>query len=702
MWLPHHVTPHTVRARRGARRFLPLFLLLGLLVPLLGSPPAQAHGSRLALEVLSSPRADMVSGGDVLLGLDGSGRGVELRVNGRRVRADWQRTHDGAQALVDGLREGRNLITARDGRRSASLVVTNHPRQGPMFAGPHQQPFICSVQDFTTLAGSKLGTPDADCAVPTKVERIYRGTDDAWHPLADPANRPADLATVTLPDGREVPYVVRIETGVINRSIYEVAVLDDASTRNQKLIYNFGGGCPGGWYQQGAGTAGVADDHLLSRGYAVASASLNVMGNNCNPVSAAETMAMVKEHVVETLGVPALTIGTGCSGGSYQVFMIADNYPGLLDAILAGCVFPEVAFATLHTITDALLLDHFFASATGWTDEQKRAASGFAKVGTIANLAGGGRRIDPRVYCPAVLPTDQRYDPQANPDGARCDVYSAQINIWGDSGEGVPRRPLDNTGIQYGLQAWRDGTISTDQFLELNASIGGFDADANVVAARTRADRRAVDTAYRTGQLTNGGGGLAHTPIIELREYTDELPNGDIHLKFHSFSFRERLRKANGDAGNHVMWSESLGHGGFGTANAKYRAAIELLDRWGMANKSAGASHRSVLRTRPAAATDACWSPDDSTKVVQRQTDGIGTNQCNTWYPAYPSPRQVAGAPVVNDVIICAKETPKRRDYPAMTDRQWTRLRAVFAGGVCDWDRRGVRQRGLAGEWPTF
>ena len=52
--------------------------------------------------------------------------------------------------------------------------------------------------------------------------------------------------------------------------------------------------------------------------------------------------------------------------------------------------------------------------------------------------------------------------------------------------------------------------------------------------------------AYPTGRLTNGGVGLARIPIIDYRAYNDDAPGGDIHVRYHSFSMRERLRKANG------------------------------------------------------------------------------------------------------------------------------------------------------------
>src|SRR5260370_2847135 len=129
---------------------------------------------------------------------------------------------------------------------------------------------------------------------------------------------------------------------------------------------------------------------MLRQGYAVASASLNVFGNNCNDLLAAETMAMVKEHFIKTYGELRSTIGFGCSGGSYQQHQIADNYPGLLDGIIPGCSFPEVGFATIHFITDARLLNHYFnVIAPGlFTPEQQRRGTAFLPLGTMPHLPG--------------------------------------------------------------------------------------------------------------------------------------------------------------------------------------------------------------------------------------------------------------------------------------------------------------------------
>ena len=137
----------------------------------------------------------------------------------------------------------------------------------------------------------------------------------------------------------------------------------------------------------------------------------------------------------------------------------------------------------------------------------------------------------------ATTPTD-------NPKGARCDVYDHTVNVYGrDPKTGFARRPLDNVGVQYGLAALNAGRISTAQFLDLNERIGGFDNDGNVVGRRSEGDPLAIRAAYRTGRLTSGGGGLASTPIIDYRNYLDDQPDGDVHLRYHSFALRERLSR---------------------------------------------------------------------------------------------------------------------------------------------------------------
>lgn len=686
-----------------------------------------------SIEVLSS-KPEYVSGGDALVRVTlppGIAKnGFTVTAAGRDVTGKFTENAPGEfLGLVDGLALGSNTIEVKPRRGNGlagKVEIMNYPRTGPMFSGPHETPFYCQTQDFTVFPGGpKLGSAiDASCSVHTRVDYVYRtnGSSPSFKALNDLNRLPADAATTTTNEGKTVPYVVRIETGTINRAIYQTAVLHDPTTEpapsftkapagwNGRLVYTFGGGCTGGWYRQGTSTGGVLDHNILKQGYAMASSSLNVFGNNCQDLTASESMAMVKERFIEAYGRPRYTIGWGCSGGSYQQHQIADNYPGLLDGILPGCSFPEVTFATVYSITDQRLLGHYFRDVAPGTfsSEQQRRVAGVQNVQTIytGTVYNGAMRIAPNTFCPSVLPDSMRYHPVNNPTGVRCDVYQHTMNVFGtDPSTGFALRPLDNVGVQYGLNALNDGVISVEQFLALNEQIGGYDRDANFSAQRTVADTFAMRQAYQTGRLTSGGGGLKDIPIIDYRAYQDDTPGGDIHLRYHSFSMRERLIKANGDAANQVMLAEDRRYGGYSSSSPLLLGALAHMDKW-LANihadKSNLSQHEKVVRNKPAELQEGCLTRDaEPTFIVEQQKRDSG--QCAALYPAPASPRFEAGASIAADVIKCRLKPVTMSDYKQMfTPEQQTRLMAIFPEGVCDWSKPGVEQQGLRGTWLSF
>jgi hypothetical protein len=477
---------------------------------------------------------------------------------------------------------------------------------------------------------------------------------------------------------------------------------------NRRLIYTHGGGCTTGWYRQGSTTGGVDDDVMLRQGYAVASASLNVFGNNCNDVLASETMMMVKERFIKGYGPPRFTIGWGCSGGSYQQLQTADNYPGLLDGIIPCRTFPDVAFATIPVITDARLFNRYFNSpgAIPFSEEQKRAVIGFVNIATMPNLdESAAGRIQVSEYCPPALPIALRYHPTDNPKGARCAVYDHAVNVYGrDPNSGFARRPLDNVGVQYGLTALNAGTITIKQFLDLNARIGGFDNDGNVVSRRSAGDVAAIRAAYRTGRFTNGGGGLASTPIIDYRNYLDDKKDGDVHLRYHSFALRDRLLKANGRADNHVMIVED--HRGGTSASAVYGATITQMDRWLTKlseDTSADPPIAKIARAKPAELSDACWSRDEPPRKIVENASRDVASRCGRLYPTGTFPREIAGGPLAGDIIKCQLKPIRTAEYTVtFTPAEMIRMKNIFPGGVCDWTKPGVEQQGLSGVWLSF
>lgn len=701
------------------------------------------HGdSQFPIAVLSG-RPDAVSGGDALIRVtvkrNVPASGVRIRLNGADVTASFVTSANMLTGLVTGMRVGENLLEVIDprgnvrgkGRADADIVLTNYPIEGPVLSGPHEQPFACATQQFNLPGGKgNLGAPlDANCSIARRVDYFYKSTANTGNNLTQwpegATSYPSNMVFTTTTEGKMVPYIVRMETGTINRAIYQTTVLSDPLAQpspdwrhqpanwNKRLIYTFGGGCIGGWYRQGASTGGVVDNFMLSSGYALASSSLNVFGNNCNDLTAAETMMMVKERFIEAYGPPAHTQGWGCSGGSYAQHQIGDNYPGLLEGIIPGCSFPEVGFATIQFITDAWLLDTYFNSPAGaaWTAEQKRLVTGFLVYNTAPNVAVGARRIDPKpgsTSCAAV-PVAERYDPATNPTGVRCTVYDHTVNVYGaDPATGFARRPLDNVGIQYGLKVLNSGAIGVDQFLDLNEKVGGFDRDATIVPSRTVADPIAMRAAYQTGRLTNGGGGLASIPIIDFRDYNDALPGGDIHVRYHSFSMRKRLEKANGRTDNHVMVVNDNRFGLYSNNNPLLREAILKMDRWITAIK---ADQRNipqiekVVQNKPADVVEGCYTRDPTPVFIAerqvREQDQV--TPCNTLYPTVSFPREVAGADIASDIIKCQLRPLSASDYAVpFTSAQWARLQAIFPSGVCDWSKPGVEQQDLLGTWIFF
>ena len=694
------------------------------------------------LRILSlSTRAHLVTGGDVLLrvevGTDLDASQVEVLANGADVTESFRSVRHGTSlvGLIQGLREGDNEIEARiaGGGASATLQVVNYPISGPIVSGPHQSPFLCQTEEFTTAGGASLGAPlDENCSVATRVEYVYLSTlDQEFKPYQAAASGglPSDVAEATTLDGVTVPFIVRVQTGTVNRAIYQSSMLHDPSesapdpwTRsrgwNGKLVYTHGGGCRNGWFRQGASTGAVLQVGLLEMGYAVTSASLNVFGQNCNDLLASETHIMVKERFVESYGEPIYTIGTGGSGGSYQSHQTADNYPGVFDGIIVSSSFPDVTSATIFTLADARLLHHYFTEVAPheFSKEEQRRISGFGSWGSIANLSRGAARID-ATYSEHAAPEAQgaevalpeleplRYS-ASNPDGIRATVYDHTVNVYGvDESTGFAARPLDNYGVQYGLEVLNHGKITTAQFLALNRDIGGFDADLDHVPQRHRADPDAARRALDTGRILNGGGGLASTPVIDYRSFTDHREGGDIHMIVHQYTTRARLAKANGHADNHVM--NVGGRWGYTDERPDLGGLFRSMDEWLMnlveGDPAVPRSER-VVQAKPTDLVDNCWDTRGEERVNVRESLSLnGAGTCAEIYPAYSTARLIAGAPLSNDIVSCQLEPLDRAGYEvSFTDGEWAELEAIFPDGVCDWSRGDAHSEGYQGTWLSF
>lgn len=715
-----------------------LVALVALLAACNQEPAGPAH---LSLAVLSN-RPYLLSGGDALIEITAStaeSRDIRLVVNGiarstamKTVRRDGELTV--FHAVVNGLNEGNNSVLARMGDASAELPLVNYPLSGPVFSGAHQQPYFCLSQ----LAPDSNGAPrqfaigngefldgsvtDNDCSLARRVDYVYRSTDDeaTFKPLNNTDERPLDLVFTITNDGVESPYIVRLETGTINRAIYQIAILHDPSEPvpsalgesgawNERLVYTFGGGCEAGYFQ-GTGTGGVLRDNMLSRGYAVASSTLNVNAQGgCNDVLSAETAMMVKEHFIESYGVPRYTIGNGGSGGAMQQLLIAGAYPGILDGLLPSNTFPDaVSYFTDSQECASILKEYVNDPARGLDDETKNAIGGWSMWSLCeTSLGQRPKRISPD-DCSAQVPQEAAYDPVNNPNGARCSIYDGMRNIFGEKlyseinpDRSFARAPHDNVGVQYGLAALNEGLIDKELFLDLNQKIGGWDIDVNSRPQRTEADNDAVRIAYETGRITSGGAGLALVPIIDDRGYLDDI--GNFHASVYSFVTRSRLERDNGHAGNYILRRHSRD---MSIADDN----LDLMDQW-LANIEGDAGDGTMLdkivRSRPADLQDDCFAangerivepPEFDTQRLYDNTEG----SCNSLYPPHAGLRLVAGGPLSNDILKCQLKPIDYNDYSvSFSDAEKVRLEAIFPQGVCDWNKPGVHQQ-VNRTWLSF
>ena len=118
---------------------------------------------------------------------------------------------------------------------------------------------------------------------------------------------PADLAMATSTNGMTVPYIVRVERGTINRGIYDIASLFDPTSATPRgslataavepqVVYTFGAST-GQPRLQFRTEQNWADDAAL-RGFMVVDNSLTDSLYNSNRTLNAETLMMMKEHIV--------------------------------------------------------------------------------------------------------------------------------------------------------------------------------------------------------------------------------------------------------------------------------------------------------------------------------------------------------------------------------------------------------------------
>ena len=681
--------------------------------PALSQSAAAVVQGRIDVKVLSS-RYDLVSGGDALVEIKASegAKASELKVslNGHQLATPlkFDQPTNTLRGLVSGLDNGANWLQVRGpSGYSVSQPLVNYPITGPILSGPHMAPYECRTKE------SGLGEPtDANCSAPTRYDWFYKPADGGAYKAYDPKGpKPADVAMTTTIEGKTVPFIVRVESGVIDRSIYRLAVLDDPATPgfsasegwNGRLSFTFGGGA-GTQYNQGVNqAAAVLSDLYLARGFAYGASTELVNQQHGNAVLQGENLMMLKEHFIETYGVPKWTVGTGGSGGAIQQQVITQMYPGLLDGLQPSLSFPD---STMNT-ADCGVLQNFWKSAAGkaWSQEKKSAVEGYS-AGTCGSWERSFVPVMMATNAPGCALNDKSllYDPKKNPKGARCTISDMRVNVYGrDPKTGFARKPQDNVGIQYGLKGLNDGVITVDEFLQVNELVGGNDIDGNFIKKRSVGDPAALTAVYASGLINTFGGGLKDVPMLHYRSYTDTTTPGDIHDRHRDLTIRARLEKATGTSANQVIWVADRSTSREKPAVNLAPIALDTMTKWldAMAADSAPLSPEKVVRNKPADAVDAYWTPDG--KRVNEVASWDPATSWNKTYPIHLEPRLIAGAPITNDVMKCQLKPVDFSAYQVTFSKaQQARMKKVFPDGVCDWSKPSVGYSLIKGTYQRY
>ena len=494
-------------------------------------------GMTVALSVLSSP-AQWVSGGNARIHVraaPGQRDKLELWLNGSRVDVSLKEVDDGLEGVIDGLRLGDNQLEVkhRNANVRDTITLTNWPITGPMFTGPQQTPFVCTTIQGGVGQQPKVDSPSApgykvtdangnligysrNCSVNTAVTYFYRRNSGGNLVPLPAGQRPADMGSTTLADGRTVDFVVRREVGSINRFLYSIAMLsplpgndsaaqDDTSRWNRKLLYWFQGGVAIG-HSQGTIHGGSMNPDILGQGWAIVHSSGNSASTHYNLNLSGETAMMTKERFIERHGVPLYTVGLGGSGGAIQQYHIARNYPGVLDGLLPVQSYPDMVTQTIHVGDCELLEYHMDATdranpkwrttknrtlLVGLNAEQDdvgnnarvndalaplKATLGYSTAKGSTECVPAWRGLLPLTVNPhyGQAPNQQLYEPQSAIAAIRWTHYDDLRNIYGVDDNGAARVTWDNVGVQYGLRSLQQGKITPDEFLDVNWHIGGW------------------------------------------------------------------------------------------------------------------------------------------------------------------------------------------------------------------------------------
>ncbi|UHQ55883.1 MULTISPECIES: DUF6351 family protein [Microbulbifer] len=603
-----------------------------------------------------------------------------------------------------------------------------------LFSGPSTYPFYCGINNVTNRQPlvdnhDREGVPvfaldeegkrtdevigySRDCSHPTQVAYYYRSTEDGdFHPL-EAANGDIDQVTV---NGRSVDFVVRLETGTINRFFYAIAALrgegetagkPNPANWNRRLIYQFRGGVGVGRRQGDISKGDIVSRRAdqLARGYAIVYSSGNQTSNHYNIWLAEDVARRLKQQFVALYGKPLYTVGVGGSGGAIQQYLFAQNAPGLIDAALPLYSYPDMVSQTIY-VFDCEPLEYFFdvvdAENPRWRQVTERSlvqglpasrevTSRFHVLETAAALFDGRYRTgrDGTTECtqgwrglvPLVNnPNFVHFIKSYADDVAEQTHWSHWEDLrafYGADETGYANSAWDNEGVQYGLEALRSGDLSMDTFLRMNATVGGWKAPENqggeklwFLNGRVFPMELSVWSEHNMnlGSLDNPAPrSRASTAAIEGIYRSGHVFLGDVEIPIidlrHYLDDDLDMHHSVASFSARERIRRARGHADnqlIWTSHKDYTPldeALDTIDRW-MQN-IIDSPQLGVAANRPVDASDQCFDSQGNViaageGVWDGEWNGRPAGACMRKYPIHSTPRQMAGGPMTDDVFKC-------------------------------------------------
>lgn len=598
---------------------------------------------------------------------------------------------------------GENKVTNRQ------PLVDNQAEEGvPVFA----------LDEEGNHTGEIIGY-SRDCSHATQVSYVYRSTRDGQFYDLEEADGDIDRVTV---NGKTTDFVVRLETGTINRFFYAIAALrgagesagkPSASNWNRRLIYQFRGGVGIGRRQGdiSKGDIVIRREDQLARGYAIVYSTANQTSNNYDAWLEEDTARRLKKQFESLYGEPLYTVGLGGSGGAIQQYLLAQNAPGLLDAAIPLYSYPDMVSQTIY-VFDCEPLEYFFdvvdADNPRWRDADERVAiqglsaseeveSRFHALRTVASLfdgryrngakgatecTQGWRGLVPLVNNPNFVHFIKNYDDEV----ARNTHWTHWEDLrpfYGAGENGYANSAWDNEGVQYGLEALVDGEISIDTFLKVNATIGGWKAPENqydenlwFLNGEVFPMKLSVWSEHnmRLGNLDKPARrSRASREAIEGIYRSGHVFLGDVEIPIidlrHYLDGELDMHHSSASFSTRERIRRARGHADnqlIWVSHKDYTPldeALDTIDRWMrniIENPEAG-----VAANRPVDASDQCFDNKGNIIAVGQGVwngawNSQPTGKCMREYPIHSTSREVAGGPITGDVFKCALQPVER------------------------------------------